>query len=298
MTGRWSSRKLAGRASLEQPSTTVAGGAPQIAAAVETIGLILTPIAAFASLLYYFGWVRTAAFFGNFGIDANTLRYSPQDYLFRSIGVAFRPVAALLAACALAIAAFLALHAICERYSARPILIAVLCGAAAVLAPSTAILFGALDSGQPLLGAVGLIVGTVLLEFANTLWPLRRAPGPARTLRRATFAGVVALGVFWTFAIYAELTGDRLAKSWASRMDERPGVVVYSTTDLSLSGPGVDASKLPGKAGYQYRYAGLRLLIYSNKRWFLVPQGWRADNGAAAIILVDEKLRVEVTPGR
>jgi len=57
---------------------------------------VVTPFATLTGLLYYFGWVRTNAIYSHFGIDANLLAYSLQDYLVRSAGVAFRPCAAAL----------------------------------------------------------------------------------------------------------------------------------------------------------------------------------------------------------
>jgi len=73
---------------------------------LEYVGLVIAPFATLTGLLYYFGWVRTNALFGYFGIDANLLSYTTQDYLVRSVGVAFRPCAALLAGAALALAAY------------------------------------------------------------------------------------------------------------------------------------------------------------------------------------------------
>ena len=49
----------------------------------------------------YIVWVRTAAFYSHFGIDQRVLAYSFEDYLLRSTGIAFRPLAfALLVAAA------------------------------------------------------------------------------------------------------------------------------------------------------------------------------------------------------
>ena len=71
-------------------------GSGNIKPILETIAGVLAPITVITGLLYYFGWVRTAAIFSHFGVDQRILAYSIEDYLLRSAGVAFRPLAFVL----------------------------------------------------------------------------------------------------------------------------------------------------------------------------------------------------------
>lgn len=261
---------------------------------LETIGLVVTPFATLTGLLYYFGWVRTNAIFAHYGIDANLLGYSPQDYLLRSAGVAFRPCAALLLAAGAALLAYRVIsRASAGGWAHRRIVLAdVAVLALLILVPSVGVLLGAVRTGTPLLAAAGIVAGSLLLEFAATGWPIAGDRRPERLIRRAVVAGAVVVGLFWSFAIHAQQTGERVAGSL--RMSN---AVVFSADDLALSGPGVTATKVAGDSAYPYRYAGLRLFIYRNGRWFLLPAGWRGDNAAAAIILPDsDKIRVELRP--
>ncbi|MGN9908972.1 hypothetical protein ACTMTJ_15620 [Phytohabitans sp. LJ34] len=158
------------------------------------------------------------------------------------------------------------------------------------------VLLPVLTTKSPLAAAASL-VGAALTVEAVARWA--RTPPPHRaTFRRAVVGAAVALGCFWGCAVYAQQTGARLAASWAADPRQRPAAVIHSTEDLRLSGACVVVTQAPGKDGdYRYRYSGFRLLIYSNQRWFLIPECWRSNGPAAAVVLVDDsRLRVELAP--
>jgi hypothetical protein len=74
--------------------------------------------------------------------------------------------------------------------------------------------------------------------------------------------------------------------------------VIYSSKRLQISGPGVTVVELPAaSAEYRFRYSGLRLLIHSGGRWFLLPEGWSRSNAATVILLRDDgDTRVDLHP--
>jgi hypothetical protein len=75
--------------------------------------------------------------------------------------------------------------------------------------------------------------------------------------------------------------------------------VVYSKVRLHITGPGVAVVDLnPTDALYQFRYNGLRTLLHSSGRWFLLPVGWTADNGATVVLLPDDSpdIRIDLAP--
>ncbi|BBH69869.1 hypothetical protein ACTI_65540 [Actinoplanes sp. OR16] len=264
---------------------------------VETAGLVVAPFATLTGLLYYFGWVRTNAIFSEFGIDANLLGYSAQDYLLRSAGVAFRPCAALLiGATAVLLTHRLVARAVAIDARLRPVVLAEV-GAFAVLllVPGISVLFGEAHYLTPIAAATALIAGALLLEIAVTQWAA--STRPELMMRRGLVAGVVVVGLFWAFSTYAQQTGDRVARDLSRNLGVMANAVVFSAEDLSVGGPGVVRTDLGEQSAYRYRYAGLRLLVYRNDRWFLLPSGWTGDPAARAIVLPDrETLRVELRP--
>lgn len=56
------------------------------------VGTIASQAALFIGVLYYFGWVRTHASLGYFGVDPSLIGYSTPDYVLRSINVTFLPI--------------------------------------------------------------------------------------------------------------------------------------------------------------------------------------------------------------
>lgn len=265
---------------------------------INLVGSVITPFAALTGLLYYFGWVRTGALFGYFGIEQKLLGYTSQDYLLRSAGVAFRPtaVAALLALAAIVTFRLLATIAQIGRlYRIGSVLV---CIAAAIfcLAGGLGVLLGVTMVFLPSTAAIATIVGGVGLEAAARISPVDVAVGGVAA-RRTVVTGLVAVGCFWSCTLYAQQSGIAVAAAWEATPGSRPSAIVYARSDLDLHGPGVLTESFPASdQGFRYRYSGLRLLIFSNGRWFLIPAGWRHDNGAPTIVLAEgDGIRVETT---
>ena len=276
------------------------GDSSSLQPALELLSSIVAPVTALTALLYYFGWVRSGALFGYFGVDQAVLGFSTQDYLLRSAGVAFRPALVLLAVVAAGIGGRAMLAQAAQR-SWTPTVrrVTTWAGRGAVL---MLVIVCALSLGghaPPLLGAIALGLTSLMLASAT-----RNRPGarkPPRSLSRA-LVGVTASGVmlslFWATAFYAEHSGRDLAEFIGSNPRSRPAAVVYSAKRLQIEGPGVHVDSLPpdATAAYQYRYSGLRLLIYAGQRWFLIPEGWSRTNGASLIPLRDDgTVRVDLT---
>src|SRR4051794_19905322 len=138
---------------------------------------VLAPITVLTALLYYFGWVRTAAIFSRFGVDQRILAYTVDDYLLRSAGVAFRPFAfALLCAGALTGIWHGLIH-IAERPNLiRTIALLLLSTATGLVVYGATVLFGLLQVRNSLWAAVALALGVVVAELALSLLDRPRAP--------------------------------------------------------------------------------------------------------------------------
>lgn len=265
----------------------------------ENLARIAAPITVITALLYYFGWVRTGAIFNYFGVDQRLLAYTMQDYLLRSAGVAFRPFALILLAGTVSAVLWRLLGNLNAgaRLNARiRLLVALL--AAVLLVYSGAVLFGLTRARSPVLAAIALGVGVILMEWVVSLSDGRAKTSSANVVlaRRLLIVGGLLLALFWATAIYAQQSGERLARAWGNQPALRPSAIVLSETDLQLAGPGITATRLSDEeGGVRYRYEGLHLLIYSNSRWFLFPEHWNSDMQATVVVLQDEPtIRVEM----
>ena len=64
-------------------------------------------------------------------------------------------------------------------------------------------------------------------------------------------------------------------------------MAVYSARRLHLGSAAVVEQRLSRQdSGYRYRYVGLRLLVRSDDKYFLLPDGW-SRGASAAIVLAD-----------
>jgi hypothetical protein len=65
--------------------------------------------------------------------------------------------------------------------------------------------------------------------------------------------------------------------------------VVYSDKKLQLPGAAIGVTTLSGNAtAYRFRYNGLRPLLYSRDRWFLLPVDWTHDGGVTVLVIRDD----------
>jgi hypothetical protein len=112
-------------------------------------------------------------------------------------------------------------------------------------------------------------------------------------------AGLVALSAFWAMSIYADALGrGRAMALGAAVTEELPAVRVYSERSLGVAETVAPADKLVGsEERYPYRYSGLRLLVQSGGKYFLVPDGWTRANGTLLVLPDTPDIRVEFSPG-
>jgi hypothetical protein len=109
---------------------------------------------------------------------------------------------------------------------------------------------------------------------------------------------LVVVCLFWTATNYAQDSGRRLADDFAENMHRRPAVIVYSTAQLHLDGPGVVEQALPGPGGSTYRYDGLRFVEHTGGNYFLVSEGWSPAYGVFFLLADDDPaMRFEFVRG-
>ena len=278
-----------------------AGGVLGFRPAVEAVRLVVAPTTLLGALLFYFGWVFTNARSLYFGIDPSTLGFSNQDYLLRSIDPVFLPFGALLLVGLVGVAAHRAVDRVLERRDGERLLAPVVL----VLAVVGSVLFAVGMAGvanRPLLGTdflltpAGLGVGVACVSYAAYLRGRLLPMGASRSPVAAVLvAMLVVLCLFWATGDWAQAVGRGRAQQLAQSLRQRPGVVVYSDGPLHLDVPGVTETVLGGPSPV-YRYRGLKLLIRSGGKFFLLPATWTPRDGVAVVLADGDGLRFEFTP--
>ena len=273
---------------------------------LRTIGSVIAPTTLLTALLFYFGWVSVSVQARYFGFDASLLEFSTQDYLLQSISPTFLPLGGAL----LVVLALLRGHNFLDHWigpgRAGGIVVGVV--AAAGLALFFRGFFGILwprpvDPLTPLgfAGGLGLVSYTLFLRRRRSATDGSQAAAPRPAVRLFSLDALalslfIGLSVVWVVAEYAEWDGSRKAQRLVRDLAYRPAVVVYSPQRLLLEGPGVREEDLSGaEAEYAYRYDGLRLLVRSGDRLFLLPAEWSHDDGNVILLRDRDDVRMEFT---
>ena len=251
--------------------------------AIKLIAGVVAPTTLLTALLYYFGFVATDSFYEYFGVDAATLQFASPDYLMRSVGALYVPIAAILFLGLTLVWAYPMISGFLDRHESRAdvrwALRAVLVvGVLAIAYSLVAILWpdtlpnSAL--GTPLLLAFGLS----LVCYLRLIRRMRRAAGDPAGPMRMTRRDVAALGLvlalmvvtgFWAANSYAQSYGRGQAIELSQNLARRPAVVLDTREQLFLTSlPGVQVTTLPVASPdqtFHFRYTGLRLLAQSGR---------------------------------
>jgi hypothetical protein len=285
----------------------------RLRAALQTTGLVVAPVTLLTALLYYFGWGSSKAAWMYFGVDQSVIGFSTQDYILRAVRPLFWPLSVLV------VVALGALETDAEidrqlqarlHWKAVRRLPAVLGSVGLVIlaiACARRVGFHAFGN-EPILTPVlfGLGAGTlsyaaqfrtrVLVAEGRATPPEARSPR-SRSLASLKFSlawALLILSGFWALSAWASEQGGRTAVLLARNLGMQPGVVIHSKQALAIDGPGVqvDISKGADDA-YHYTYSGLRLLVRSGGRFFLVPDGWAPHTALAFVVPESDGIRVD-----
>jgi hypothetical protein len=106
------------------------------------------------------------------------------------------------------------------------------------------------------------------------------------------------LGVFWASSLYASALGRGRAEALAGSLATRPAVTVFSAKSLDINAAGVTVTRITNdSSAYKFRYSGLRLLIRSANKYFLVNDSWSRERGVTIVLQDAPDIRLEFTPG-
>jgi hypothetical protein len=228
------------------------------------------------------------------------LGLSLQDYALRSVTLAAEPLILVLVAALVAPPVHTWLtwsaerHRSIAKWAIRAMAVLGIAGTAVGIASRAG--WKPLPSyAMPLylgLGIFLLVYGSSLRQRLDS----RITPSTTdQVVRRTLCIALLLFLLLWGITLFAQSRGEREANKRLADMSRLPSTVVYAPRCLNLEGPGIRETALPDpQAMYRYRYTGLRLLINSNQRYFLLPACLMTDPSARAIALpADDSLRLE-----
>jgi hypothetical protein len=295
-------------------------------------GLVVANSSLILAILIYMGWAYDNALFGYFHLSTLDLGFGPLEYALRSLNL-FSPdivIAAVVLTAIMsvrgrgrsgtviaAVAGLLAVGPFRSRplgqasgqgdagrpRAARPKLAVPGQHAGRLTRRSRTLMAGA--------GGLLTIIGLALYWSATHVristflvlavlgagpllltWPThaeRRGRGPY------AFALVIAaLCVLWAGSVYAEQKGTQAARNLVSDLPTRTAVVVYSTQQLALSGPGLSVEHLSDGSPYHYQYTGLRLLLVQSGTYYLLPVDWTPQLSFTYIVNESSQVRIDL----
>jgi hypothetical protein len=286
------------------PPSTGTEPASGIGQVVKLASTAIAPATAVTAVLIFTGWVRVRAYFGYFGIGAESLGFGPQDYILRSGDLGVEAVLVLALGFGVILGCDRAFDLLLSRLSRRRVrrrieialaivgILLVLCG----LYSATATVAVA---GLPSILVAGIVASGALLLLR---FGLPRGLSPA-TLGAPTVAFgllVLVLPAFWALDRYAHDIGYGSAVQVDQGVIKLAVVTVLSKDQMDL--PGVTMSA--GRARqfdeqWSYRYSGARLLLHGGGRWFLITSPPTAGYRSTVTVLQDgENVRFQITlPG-
>ncbi|MGH2750096.1 MAG: hypothetical protein ACRDK3_04380 [Actinomycetota bacterium] len=291
----------------EVPSSDLPRGLQSLG---KVLGAVLAPTTAVTALAFYFAVKRQETLSRHFGIDTSVLGFSVQDYLLRGGDALF----VILLFVALVGLAVIQLHrALVDRFQrARterwktPVIVGLkLLGLVLLLLGVVAVFEPLPFNPHFLFRSTSFGIGISLLAYGFYLD--NRFVKPAPAIRETSWLSsvsvilivvIVFLSLFWTTKDLAQALGRGQARRLEGSLATLPGAVVYSQRDLGVDAPGVVAEVLPGgETTFTYRYEGLRLLVRSDDKYFLIPDDWSHGDGVTLVLRDDDSLRVEFEPG-
>ncbi|MDX6327068.1 MAG: hypothetical protein QOK15_3422 [Nocardioidaceae bacterium] len=253
----------------------------------------VAPATFLTAVLFYYGYVSSRAEYRYYGLDVDTIGLSTRDYVMRSPQPLLVPLLLIPAVGA----GLVALSRVLRRRVPLDLLPAATWVSAGVVGVGLLVLLGyAWLGGWPYYPMVTPLV--LAAGLLGLVWCWRRVGGNPTAVVLALVA--VAVCVFWATATLAQWTGLGAAQRTARNLDQLPAVVMDTRDRLYLGttqDAGVvetDLRTVPGAdkdATYRYRYRGLRLLIQSGDRMFLVPDHWTPSDSTLLVPAGDVRVR-------
>jgi hypothetical protein len=276
--------------------------------AVSAIATVGPPLTIVTALMIYFGWARSNTQAHLMGIDVSLFGFTTQDYVLQSISTLFVPLLVLGGVGLAALAVHRRLSWALRDPEARPRLrwaghIALAVG---LVVAAACLVIAAVSSTRdslvlPLvLGAAVAVAGygAWLADAAGPRGPAGRASYPPgqRALRTFLVTAVVTLALLWELSSYSGVVGRGYAQQLEQNVSQLPRATAFSAEPLGIEAPGVREERVvepsaSGRKVVRYRTTGLRFLVRSGDRLFLLHDGWRIDGGVVVVLPDTDAIR-------
>lgn len=278
---------------------SVETGRSPLSAALSVAGTLGPPLTVTTSLMLYFGWARSDTQARSMGLDVTLFGFTTQDYVMRSVSTLYIP---LLVTVSIALG-WLTLHHRLLGWLSTGIrrgaahkagqvgLLTGLVTAAGVLAVAATN-----RDAAPLVLPLVLAGATQVAAYGG--WLVRASSNDhtsrvlsswQRVLRKLLIGSFVTLALFWELSNYAAVVGRGYALAISDSLATLPRATAYSAQPLGIQAPGVHEERL--ESGDGYRTSGLRLLVRSGGRLFLLHNGWSPRAGTVIVLPDNDSLR-------
>lgn len=278
----------------------------------DVAATVVAPLTLATALLVHFGYTRSRAYFGYFGISQSLLNLSMDAYLLRSTDVTFRAAASLVGIFLVLLVLDYGVRQIrgLGRVNAAPVMGTLL--AIGGLAVSLGLFFalgGPRPGWLPPIASPGLLaIGPVILLRWTSISRKERAlnagtAGGSSILVRTmstTLTAAFVIAAFWASTIYASDQGRRAAQQDDRNPERLPLVTILSSAFIDLPVADEQLTEITVDDNeVHYRYTGLRLLTYSDGRWFLISgRLGSAYASSVAVLANSDSIRVEIADRR
>jgi hypothetical protein len=140
----------------------------------------------------------------------------------------------------------------------------------------------------PLIAMAGLLIVSYALSLGD------RKERSDLYLKFAVFM-VALIAFMWGVTGYADYVGTEAAKALQGSLSKAANVIVYSSANIALAGPGIsESSVIASNVKYHFEYTGLRLAVSSGGQIFLLPSRWQPGHGALIVLpAISNDMRVE-----
>lgn len=280
----------------------------QLERRIKLLTGILAPTTVLTALLFYYGYVTTAAEYAYFGISMGSLGLSMQDVLLKSVAVLYVPLGVLFFCGLVAVWGHIWLiETGSSRLGARRVLrmgmVLATLGTVAFLRGVVGVFAHDVARTEPIaLSPICLGLGICMMAYGRHLRrrvanaaPSGYADSWKESVGTVLVCGLIVLSLFWAANSFAAAYGRGRAVNLVEGLSRRPAVVLDTVDRLYIHYPGVTEGAIPGSEDrvFKYRYRGLRLLVEANGRLFLLPDQWDAADGATLVVRSDADIRLQ-----
>jgi hypothetical protein len=119
---------------------------------------------------------------------------------------------------------------------------------------------------------------------------------PIRPVLIGLVLALLAVTVFWDVERVAGLAGQGYAAFISAQPGQFAKITIYSPASLEMSAPRIVERPIgTDKSAYRYRYDGLRLLLHSSGKYFLLAYPEAGQTPTVVVLPDNENIRVEFT---